>query len=102
MSLWCQRIGHGLNHLKEKTKVFTLLIGTRAPHGCLPASMLRTEKYSLVPSRVMAINEVDMNVSFDLVTNKIGALTSGAGKRHCQVSIFSSRICLPRILDQLL
>ena len=62
---------------------------TRAPHGCLPAPMLRIGKYTLVPSRVTTFMEVDINVSFDLVTNGTRALPSDAGKRHCLPSVTS-------------
>ena len=62
--------------------------------------MLRIGKQTPVPSRVITFKEVDINVPFDLGTNGIRALPSGAGKRYCRVSVLSFRICLTRIRDQ--
>ena len=50
------------------------------------------EIYTSAPSRVIAFKQVDISGPFDLVTNRIGAMPSSAGKRQaeCQFSAFVS------------
>ena len=62
--------------------------------------MLRIEKYTSVPYCVIGLKQVDMNANFDLVTNSIRAMPSGAGKRQCRVSVLSFCICVHRIIDK--
>ena len=69
---------------------------TRAPHGCLPAPMLLIGKYTSGPSRVIPFKEVDKNVPFELVTNRIRALPSGAEKKALP-SVSSQFSCLSHL-----
>ena len=43
--------------------------------------MLRIGNYTSVPSRVITFKQVDINVSFNLITNRIRSMPSGAGKK---------------------
>ena len=86
----------------KKRAYLVLYIDTRAPHGCLPASMLRIGKYTSAPIRDYFFGS-NISTSFDLSTNRIRSMLSGAGKRQCRVSALSFCICLTRlIIDQLL
>ena len=69
---------------------------SRAPHGCLPAPMLRIGKYTSVPSGVIMFKQVDINAPLDLVTNRIRSMPSGAGQRQCRVPVLSFCIYLSR------
>ena len=80
---------------KKLYRYIYIYIYTRAPHGCLPAPMLRIGKYTpAVPSRVITFEEVEINVPFDLVTNRIRARPSDAEKRYYLVSVLSFLIYL--------
>ena len=66
----------------------------------LPAPMLRIGQYTSVPSRVITFKQIDINAPFDVVTDKIRSLPSGAGKKQCQASVLSFWICLTRNTDK--
>ena len=62
--------------------------------GCLPAPMLRKGKYTSVPSRVITLEQVDISTPFDLSTNRIRSMPTGAGERQCRVSRVGSWISI--------
>ena len=96
--------GQGCTNRAERYLKVSLYKGSaRVLAGNLhPCSGWGNTWYTSVPSGAITFKRVDINAPFDLVTNRIRSMPSGAGKRQCRVSVLVFCVCLTRIIDRLL